>query len=184
MRNKIKKVLLEYTKKEKKPYDFGCMMLYYDIPEWNKFLSTIDVKDLYEEEDNNQFGLEHEPHVTILYGLHSDKIEDDELFDVLSGFNPKISLKNISLFNNPNYDVVKFDVEGDELFDMNKTLTDRFPYSTDYPDYHPHSTIAYVKPGLGQKYVRELSEPFVLQPNKLVYSKPDGSKITRNLNHV
>jgi 2'-5' RNA ligase len=166
---------------EKKPYNYGCMMLYYDVPEWSDYLDMIDEEDLYQE-DNGQFGLEDEPHITVLYGLHSDEIDDEELFNHLQKFNPpKVSMSNISLFNNDNFDVVKFDVEGSELFVMNKTLTDNFPYSTDYPDYHPHSTIAYVKPGMGEKYVQQLSEPFVLQPNKLVYSKPDGSKITREL---
>lgn len=185
MRDTIKKVLLEYsnTKGDKNPYKYGCMMIYYDAPGWEKVLEMIDTNDLYEEEDNNQFGLEYEPHVTVLYGLHSDELDDDEVFSHLIERNPpEMKMVNISLFNNDKYDVVKFDVESDSLHDMNKVLRDNFPYTNDYPDYHPHSTIAYVKPGMGKKYVKTLSKPFVLQPNKLVYSKPDGSKVTKEFN--
>jgi hypothetical protein len=185
MRNKIKNILSEYTntKKDKDPYDYGCMMIYYDAPGWEKVLDSINKDELYEEDDNDQFGLEFEPHITLLFGLHSDEIDDDELFSHLTDRNPpKMTMSNISLFNNPKYDVVKFDVEGDELHDMNNVLRDNFPYTNDYPDYHPHSTIAYVQPGKGEQYVKKLSKPFVLQPNKLVYSKPDGSKITKEFN--
>jgi 2'-5' RNA ligase len=184
MRSKIKKVLLEYTntKKDKDPYDYGCMMIYYDMPNWQKVLDMISDDDLYED-DTDQFGKEYEPHVTVLYGLHSDEVDDDELFShIIDREPPTLSMSNISLFNNEKYDVIKFDVDGDGLHDMNKILRYNFPYTNNYPDYHPHSTIAYVKPGLGSKYVKKLSKPFVLQPNKLVYSKPDGSKITKEFN--
>jgi hypothetical protein len=185
MRKTIKNILSEYTntKKDKDPYDYGCMMIYYDAPGWEKVMDMIHPNDLYEEEDNDQFGIEHEPHITILFGLHSDEIDDDELFSHLLDHDPpEISLSKITTFDNPKYDVVKFDVEGDGLHDMNKALRDNFPYTNDYPDYHPHSTIGYVQPGIGKKYKRNLTKPFVLQPNKLVYSKPDGSKITKEFN--
>lgn len=186
MRSKIKDILSEYTnpKKDKDPYDYGCMMIYYDAPGWEKVLDTINDDDLYEEEDNDQFGKEYEPHVTVLFGLHSNEIDDDELFShLLDKDPPKISMSNITLFdNNPSYDVVKFDIDGDGLHDMNKALRDNFPYTNDYPDYHPHSTIGYVQSGKGKQYTKKLSKPFVLQPNKLVYSKPDGSKITKEFN--
>ena len=182
MRNNIKKILLEYTKKDKDPYDYGCMMIYYDNPNWQKVLDMVDDDDLYDD-DTNQFGKEYEPHITVLYGLHSNEIDDDEVFSqIIDREPPQLNMSNITLFNNPKYDVVKFDVEGDGLHDMNKILRDNFPYTNDYPEYHPHSTIAYVKPGMGEKYVQKLSKPFVLRPNKLVYSKPDGSKITKEFN--
>ncbi len=181
LRNEIKKVLLEFKEATTETYDYGCVMLFYDIPVWNHITDMIDHDDLYEP-DSNKYGVETEPHITLLYGLHSDDIEDNELLDNLLGMGiPEITMSNITLFNNKEFDVVKFDVEGDGLHNMNKFLVDNYPYTSDYPDYHPHSTIAYVKPGLGEKYVKNFSKPFVFKPNKLVYSKPDGSKITKNI---
>ncbi len=56
----------------------------------------------------------------------------------------------------------------------------KLPHTTDYPDYHPHTTIAYVKPGEGKKYVGKIDKPIMVKPNKIVYSKADGSKINYN----
>lgn len=72
----------------------------------------------------------------------------------------------------------EYSKKDDILYNINNKLTDNFPYSTDYPDYHPHSTIAYLKPGSGKKYVKEFKNiEFIATPEKIVYSKPneDGS---------
>lgn len=177
MKDLIRGVLKEEA--EKQVYDYGCVMLYYDFPKWDKILNLIDGEDIYDN-DVNEFGLEHNPHVTLLYGLHSHEIDDDELMDYVLGFEqPEISMSNITLFNNDDFDVVKFDVVGDGLSHINKSLSDKYPNTNSYPDYHPHSTISYVKPGMGEKYVKKLTKPYVVKPNKIVYTKPDGSKITR-----
>jgi len=92
---------------------------------------------------------------------------------------PKVTLKKISMFDNADkgFDVVKFDVEGKDLFKMNKDFA-KLPHTTDYPDYHPHVTIAYVKAGTGEKYLDDLSKEDALEisPNKIVYSKANGDK--------
>jgi hypothetical protein len=51
-------------------YDFGCVMLYFEFPEITFLHNMIDEKDIYTEEGDNSFGLEDEPHTTLLYGLH------------------------------------------------------------------------------------------------------------------
>lgn len=56
-------------KKEKK-YEYGCVMLYFDFPSMFKIQDIINPKDIYEEEDDNTYGLEKHPHTTLLYGLH------------------------------------------------------------------------------------------------------------------
>jgi hypothetical protein len=60
---------------------------------------------------------------------------------------------------------------------MNKMFRD-LPHTNDYPDYHPHATIAYVKAGTGEKYTKDLSkeDALVVKPNKVVYSKASGEK--------
>jgi 2'-5' RNA ligase len=52
-------------------------------------------------------------------------------------------------------------------------MTENFEYTTDYPDYHPHITIAYLKPGCGKKYAEELKEEKIFEPTKYFYSFPD-----------
>jgi len=159
-------------------HDYGCMMVYLPINEkvWGG-LTTMKEEDVYEPEGDRSYGVQphDEAHVTILYGLHSD-ISDEAIEELVSKMTaPEITLKNISLFQNENFDVVKFDVEGEGLHEMNAMFT-KLPHTTDYPDYHPHCTIAYVKPGTGPSYETSLAKPIKVKPHKIVYSKADGSK--------
>lgn len=143
-----------------KEYDFSCAMANIDF-DISISEEIIDKKDLYfgeENEDKRTYGLEDNPHVTILYGLHND-IKESDVTDILKLFKDiKIKLINASLFENEKFDVLKFDVESEELFTMNKIFTEMFEYTTDYPDYHPHVTIAYLKKGTAKKYVDKFDE--------------------------
>ena len=165
--------------KSKDTYSYGCAMLYFNFPEMEEIHSMIDPEDIYTEEGDRTYGLENEPHVTLLYGLHSYEINDQDVIDVCKEKKVgNIKLYNASLFENKDYDVLKFDADNDVLFEINKNLTENFPYSTDYPDYRPHSTIAYIKSGKGAKYIDMLKgKEFIATPDKIVYSKPDGTRI-------
>jgi len=91
-----------------------------------------------------------------------------------------LNLKKISIFENDNFDVVKFDIIGDSKTKLNKMNAKlvKLPHTTDYPDYHPHTTIAYVKAGTGNDYTKTLSkeDSLVVKPNKVVYSKANGEQ--------
>jgi len=175
-----KKLLLN---EENKGHDYGVVMLFLPIKKewWDKFQNKIDNKDVYNPEGERDYGKQShtEAHVTILYGLHASIPDEDieELIDEMT--TPEVTLDKVSIFDNADkgFDVLKFDVEGKELFDMNKKFT-KLPHTTDYPDYSPHVTIAYVKSGEGKKYISKLNinEPLTLKPNKIVYSKADGTK--------
>lgn len=156
---------------------FGCVMLFLKFPQIKKLHRVINIEDIYEDEEDSSYGLENEPHVTLLYGLH-EEVSDDDVRDVLKGFEfTDIKLQNISSFNNEKYDVLKYDVENDGLHKANELLK-KFPYTNDYPQYHPHLTIGYLKKGTAKKYIKDLKESkFVLNPGYVVYSKVDGSKI-------
>jgi 2'-5' RNA ligase len=157
-------------------YEYGCVMLYFDFPLMNKIHDGIDSKDLYEEEDDRTYGLEDEPHVTLLFGLHND-VSLDDIKKILDKFTfSTCKIYNASLFKNEKYDVLKFDIKGENLHACNKALK-QYPYTNKFPDYHPHMTIGYLKPGMGEKYTNMLKEQeFELVPKYAVYSEPDGTK--------
>lgn len=157
---------------EGKKYPYGCAMLQFDFPEIKLFHEKIDPNDLAED------GLEDQPHVTLLYGLHDDEIEDKDVIDACQSVKiGPMDLHNISLFENENYDVLKFDVRSNFLHQINEKLTG-FPHTTDFPDYHAHSTIAYLKSGKGKKYLEKFSNrSFEVFPTRFVYSKSDGQRI-------
>lgn len=157
-------------------YDYGCVMLYFQFPLMNKIHDAIDPKDVYKEEGDKTFGLEDEPHTTLLYGLHPEVSLDDvkKVLDTFT-YSPCVA-KNASLFENEKYDVLKFDMSGDNLHATNEALK-QYPFTSNYPDYHPHMTIGYINPGLGSRYVEMLKGmEYSLTPQYAVYSHPDGTK--------
>tara|TARA_R110000796_G_scaffold162503_2_gene279287 strand:- start:4245 stop:5102 length:858 start_codon:yes stop_codon:yes gene_type:complete len=175
----LRKALLE---KKGDSHDYGCAMLYFKVnkEDWDKIQSLIADEDLYEEDGDQSYGREDDPHVTILYGLHAD-VPDSKIEELVDEIRPtKLTLKKISIFENDKYDVVKFDIVGvseGKLIDMNAKFV-KLPHTTDFPDYHPHSTIAYVKAGTGKKYIQSLStkDSIVVEAKDVMYSKADGSK--------
>jgi len=168
--NESKKALNEAKGK----YSYGCSMLYFDFPQMKILHKDIDPDDIFDEKG---YGLETEPHVTLLYGLHSDEIKDDDVLDASSKGIESMGLGNPSIFTNNKYEVLKLDVEAPFLYKINAELS-KMPHTTDFPDYHPHCTIAYLKPGKGAKYTKKFKgRIYEVFPTKVVYSKPDGTKL-------
>lgn len=134
------------------------------------FAQDIPDSDLF---DGDGFGRETEPHVTLLFGLTEN--DPKAVQQVLAGEGEaKATLGKVSLFKNPDYDVIKVDVESEKLQQLNKKLRDNLPYKSDFPDYQPHITLAYVKKGEGQKYEGDTRfEGQEVDLTNLVFSGPD-----------
>jgi hypothetical protein len=161
---------------ENRKVSYGCVMLYFDFPEIKNLHTKINNEDVYNDPSDPSYGLEDEPHTTLLYGLHPE-VTDENVKEVLDKhkFGP-CQISNASLFENENYDVLKFDVSGDSLHECNADLRE-YPYTTNFPDYHPHLTIGYLKPGTGKNYTKLLEgQQYTLEPKYAVYSKTDGTK--------
>jgi len=158
-------------------YEFGCVMLYFDFPHLFKLQDNINPDDIYEEEGDRTYGLEDEPHCTLLYGLHERVTVEDVEYCTVDSFkfnSQPYTAHNVSCFKNEKYDVLKFDVKGDILHEVNHMLTQELPYTTDFPKYHPHLTIAYLKPGLGEKYIKMFKElKYELKPEYIIFSHGD-----------
>jgi hypothetical protein len=165
------------TENTKSTYEYGCVMLYFNFPMINKIHDGVDPNDIYTEEGDRSYGLEDEPHCTLLFGLHDNEIDTNKVLDVMKQFNfGTVKAHNISLFENENYDVLKFDIKGDNLHKANAALK-QFPYTSNFPNYHPHMTIGYLHPGMGAKYVKQMAGlEYVLTPTHIVYSHPNGTK--------
>jgi 2'-5' RNA ligase len=52
----------------------------------------------------------------------------------------------------------------------------KLPNHSNYPQYNPHVTIAYLNSGLGKKYV-EKNPNINLKVKSIVYTKPTGENI-------
>jgi len=181
--SKLNKWMISFVKffTERTNVSKGCAMLYFDFPDMKEIHKMIDKKDIYKPKE---YGLEDKPHCTLLYGFDTN-VKSGAVFDVIGNFTiPKLVLKNASLFENE-YDVLKFDVKDETktLHKINKRLCECFPYENDYPNYHPHASISYLKKGTGKKYVNMLKGlQYEVIPDSVVYSvdgKKDKVKLTK-----
>lgn len=165
-------------------FGYGCAMVHFDFPEMEQIHKGIENDHVYSEEGDRSYGKESEPHVTLLYGLHSDEIPDMKVLDVVKKHfsnAPTIRLYNASVFKNDKYHVLKFEADCGALHNANQELR-RFPHTSDYPDYQPHTTVAYMKVGKADDYVHYMRDKvFTVKPSKIVYSKPDGKKVVIDL---
>lgn len=177
--------LVPQNLQENRKYDYGCVMLYFDLPTMNEMHSLIGNDDVYIDETDPSFGLEDEPHCTLLFGLH-EEVTLEQVTEILNKFQyGEMLLQNPSIFNNPQYDVLKYDVDGSNLHETNAELA-KLPHTTSYPDYHPHCTIGYIQKGSGQRYadilLRRGYKTASVTPTHAVFSQPDGSKNTIPIN--
>lgn len=159
-------------------FTFGCLMGKVDIKNWGKLgANFIEKEDVYGTQEDG-FGLEDKPHVTLLFGFHDDEPDIAERLEKeLPTKGPiKAKIVGISFFETPDYDVVKFDVESPALAKLNTWCKDNFDYTSAHKVYHPHATIAYVKKGMGKKYKRDMSKSFEFEITELIYSHPDKKK--------
>jgi 2'-5' RNA ligase len=175
LKNKVRKALL----KPKREYDYNCVMIgvKLDTEEWKNIQDMISDDDLYMGEDNENYGREWNPHVTILYGIHPD-VKDDDVEKLIKKIK-KVNIKfgKVSFFTDKMFDVLKFDIESLDLHKLN-TMFKKLPYTSEYPNYHPHMTICYLKAGLAKKYLKKLSDTELTEGvlDEVIYSKSDGTK--------
>jgi uncharacterized membrane protein (UPF0127 family)/2'-5' RNA ligase len=136
---------------------------------------TIADEDLYTEGDS--FGKEKDCHITCLYGLHTD--DAAPVKKNLAGVGP-ITAKfgDLSLFETDKYDVLKFDIESEDLHAANKQLR-KLDHTNTHPEYKPHATVAYIKAGKGKKYLKAsklTGRSFTA--DAVVFSSTDDSRTT------
>lgn len=123
-------------------------------------------------------GRENEPHVTVKYGLHTQDVGD--VLKVVGGFGPvAVTMGCVSVFDtNPDYDVVKIDVDGAALRVLNDVIGKAWKSlanSDSHPDYRPHITIAYVAKGQGAQFVGDDTfEGIEFVGDTLKFSTPTG----------
>ena len=187
MKMEFKKLIKEALKKRETVYEYGCVMINLDVKpkEWDAVQKMVDEDDVYfSDVDPTGFGRELGlQHVTILFGIHAD-VPDEDVEKLIDKINkPEIELKKISSFSSDKkpFDVLKFDIESEYLIELNKMFK-TLPYTSDFPSYHAHCTVAYMKKNKADKYVKKISEyliekgPIKAKPNGVTYSKPDGTK--------
>lgn len=158
-------------------HKFSCVMANLDNEDlfvnWSK--KNIATEDLCAEEG----GIETEPHVTVLYGLHTNDYKKVEKH--LKGVKSfDLTLGKVSKFESQNYDVLKTEVKSEALFKINELLK-KLDFTSNFNTYVPHCTLSYVKKNscdklLGNKYFE--GKKFKIKELVFSPSKGDKTKIT------
>lgn len=117
----------------------------------------IEKDDLYTTEPDEfgwTYGLEIDPHVTVLYGIHDDS---PEIFKECASKIKKFDIKTgkVSIFENEKYDVLKIEVESNDLHKVHETFKEKTDNTQTFPTYKPHITVAYIKKGEAKKYTKD-----------------------------
>jgi 2'-5' RNA ligase len=129
-------------------------------------------------------GRDDEPHITVLYGIVDQ--DPQQVVDLLKGKGKaQAKLGKVSLFENDDFDVVKVSVESADLGKFQKIMWDGVEHESDYPEYDPHVTIAYVKAGSGSKYEGSADfEGTELTFDTVIFSASDGEKTSISLGGI
>ena len=161
---------------------YAFLMIDYETPELIKELQdSISSNEIYDN-DKHEYGIEKESHVTLVPCLDNDTDCEDLKKYLLPLSKYEIVLTNISYFKNDDYDVLKCDANSDFLDKTNKEIAKDFKLHTEFKDYHPHMTIAYLKHGIVDKYTKDcLDKLIVLKPKSFRFSFYDENGEQKNI---
>lgn len=152
----------------------------------NGFIEEIQSKikkdELYIEEDNDDYGFEKNPHVTLVPCLDND-VDLKKLKTYLDDISKyDIVLTDLSKFECEKFDVLKCAVASDKLKETNKKIVKDFETHSEYDDYTPHLTIAYMKHGMADKYLRKILPKLIhLKPSKFHFSYVDENNEEKDI---
>lgn len=185
-KKKLKESFEEFflTENNDGKHDYSCTMAMVPplhLSLFKTFAKKIDKSDL------GEHSIEKESHCTILYGTHTDDIK--EIKDVLKNTKLtkiKMKLKGLSTFPpGDNGLVLKVDIESEDLNKLNKALKN-LKFTSDFPKYHPHITVAYLKDDVDKKkYLK--SDPFkgrTIITTEIMFSSKSGKKTRFKLNEL
>jgi len=137
----------EAKQKAAEPGDRGCLMLRLplqaaaDIVEW----TDRNVPREQRVED------ERDPHITVAWGFDQSVTPEDirDALDAWGGDRIAARIGDISFFEGASKDVLKLSVESRDLRELYRFLRKFFgdKLISTFPNYTPHLTLAYIKPG-------------------------------------
>lgn len=163
---------------------FSFLMVDFKMPEFIKDLQKrIPESELYKPENPEagyEYGLETESHVTLAPCLDND-INVDRLKALLRPLNDyKSIITDISVFENEDFDVLKCSVSSNVMKDTNSLISSEYEIHSEYKQYKPHMTIAYLKKGFAEKYKKYvMSELVELEPTNFALGYYEGDEYVR-----
>lgn len=121
-------------------------------------------------------GKEDTPHITILYGIKEQKPNIEKITQVIKN-HPRAATVNwlgLGKFEAPNHDVLLIKIQSEDLAELFRDFNQLYPDNANsYPNYIPHTTLAYLKKGMADKYIETFNSAFVEEGVELQWIRFD-----------
>lgn len=169
----------EEEKDDDEEKEYGCAMVEFDFPDFEKLKDQIADEDVYREDGK---GKVNDPHVTFLYGI-LDTVDGKEVLDKLAGLKfTDIKLGKLGKFENEDYDVIYLEADAPFLQKGNAEAK-KFDHDEFFKTYHPHVTISYLQKGKAKEYLEklEVEDEYTVTPTKITFSFPEEKKIEKKV---
>nr|DAT68082.1 MAG TPA: 2'-5' RNA ligase [Caudoviricetes sp.] len=101
-------------------------------------------------------------HITVAFGINVGT-DINLIKEIIKNRPSYFQITELSLFENDNFDIIKFDVMSSDLRILNHIIKSKMEVKSSYNEYHPHLTVAYVPKGMGMELIARL--------NKLLYEE-------------
>lgn len=143
------------------------------------FVHTImdQLHHMISADDLGPTGIEDEPHATLIYGFSDEDFP--KVKDVLEGQGPvRAQFWKLGVFpsKKEEQEALIIHLESEDLRNLHDTLKAKTGVKETFPEYKPHITIAYVKPGRGKVYVESLRVPqVVFEADTVEFSASTGA---------
>mgnify|MGYP003419614469 FL=1 len=154
-------------------YDYGCLMLDFQIKGWSNLKQYIGVYD-----DDLVEPMPQDPHCTVCYGF-SNEVDPEYLSKIC----PSLGLfdfviTDVGCFKNEDSDVVHFVLKSQTATALNSVLTNTFNVTVTHPEYTPHMTIGFFKANCSDKYLKKIKyqKNTKIRPYRYRYSYPSGNE--------
>lgn len=149
-------------------YEYATTQAVYDGETTRDLLDfihdKIDPEDVYESEAEGIKGKERKPHITLLYGIKERKPNVLKLEQLIQNHPAMTTVgwAGLGKFEAEKYDVLFIEIDSPEAHELFADLTQFYPDNANkFPQYHPHTCLAYMQKGKADKYIEEYSEAFV-----------------------
>lgn len=156
--------------------NYAYLMVEYDTPPLIKEIQKqLNTEDLFVKD--GKYGIEQCTHTTIVPCLDNN-ISIEELKPYIYPLNKYGAvLTDISKFDFDDHDVLKCSCASDTIYNTNKKITSVYPSHSEFSsEYKPHVTIAYVKKGICEKFMKDILSPLIiLKPKCFCFSHYDGN---------
>ena len=153
-----------------------------DAAPFKAYSASIPDDHIYTDPDDPTLGRDSEPHCTALYGIVG--ADASPIQACLAGCGPitmtlgKVSMFETSVEAKKPYDVLKIDVHSDDLHRIHHLIKTATATETKWPEYHPHLTVAYCKPGMARGYVGDTRfEGKTLTFSSITFSPHTGDRV-------